>query len=70
MDETVSLSVAQQRFQMLLFALFAGVAVVLAMIGIFGVLSYAVNQRMNELGFRIALGASPARILVPLVALT
>jgi putative ABC transport system permease protein len=63
MDEIVSLSVAEQRFQMLLLALFASVAVVLAMIGIFGVLSYSVNQRMNELGIRVALGASPARIL-------
>jgi len=63
MSEIVSQSVAEQRFQMLLLTVFAGVAVVLAMIGVFGVLSYAVNQRRNELGVRIALGASPANIL-------
>jgi len=63
LDELISDSVADQRFQMLLLAVFAGVAVVLAMIGVFGVLSYSVNQRMNELGVRIALGASPAQIL-------
>jgi putative ABC transport system permease protein len=55
--------VAAQRFQMLLLTLFAGVAVALAMIGIFGVLSYGVNQRMNELGIRVALGASPRKIM-------
>ena len=63
MEELISLSVAEQRFQMLLLALFAGVAVALAVIGIFGVLSYGVNQRMNELGIRVALGASPRKIL-------
>ena len=63
LDEIVSRSVAEQRFQMLLLSVFAGVAVVLAMIGVFGVLSYSVNQRMNELGVRIALGASPSDIL-------
>jgi putative ABC transport system permease protein len=63
LDEIVSQSVAEQRFQMLLLSVFAGVAVVLAMIGVFGVLSYSVNQRMNELGVRIALGAGPSRIL-------
>jgi putative ABC transport system permease protein len=63
MDEIVSESVAEQRFEMLLLTLFAGVAVALAMIGVFGVLSYSVNQRMNELGLRVALGAPPRSIL-------
>ena len=62
-EELISLSVAEQRFQMLLLTLFATVAVALAVIGIFGVLSYGVNQRMNELGIRIALGAPPRRIM-------
>ena len=65
MEELISLSVAAQRFQMLLLTLFAGVAVALAVIGIFGVLSYGVNQRMNELGIRVALGASPREIMRP-----
>jgi len=63
LDEIVSRSVAEQRFQMLLLSVFAGVAVALATIGVFGVLSYSVNQRMTELGVRIALGASPSGIL-------
>ena len=63
MEELISLSVAEQRFQMLLLTLFAAVAVALAVVGIFGVLSYGVNQRMNELGIRIALGAPPRRIM-------
>jgi putative ABC transport system permease protein len=63
MEELISRSVAEQRFQMLLLTVFAAVAVALAVIGIFGVLSYGVNQRMNELGIRIALGAPPRRIM-------
>ena len=55
-------SVAQQRFVMLLLIAFAGVAVILAAIGIHGILSYTVAQRRHELGIRVALGATPDRV--------
>jgi len=57
-------SVAQRRFQTMLLVVFATVAVGLAMIGIFGVLSYSVNQRLSELGLRMALGAAPRSIVL------
>jgi predicted lysophospholipase L1 biosynthesis ABC-type transport system permease subunit len=63
MEEIVSGDVAEQRFQMLLLAVFAGVAVILAVIGVFGALSYSVGQRMNEFGVRVALGASASHVL-------
>jgi len=63
LEEIISRSVAERRFEMVLLIAFAAVAVLLATIGIFGVLSYIVNQRMGELGIRVALGATPARIV-------
>jgi predicted permease len=57
MSEIVATSTAQRRFQMLLLTTFAGIAMLLAALGIFGTLSYSVNQRSREIGIRLALGA-------------
>jgi putative ABC transport system permease protein len=63
----VSASLSRARFTMLLLGAFAGLALLLAVLGIYSVMSYAVSRRTNEIGIRVALGASRGDVLVLIV---
>jgi predicted permease len=67
METRVEDSLARRRFAMLLLALFAGIALVLAAVGVYGVMAYLVEQGTRDIGIRMALGAAPGRIVAMVV---
>jgi putative ABC transport system permease protein len=62
MEERVSAALAPERFQLALIGIFAGIAIVLAALGVYGVMAHLVTRRTREIGIRIAVGAQPAQV--------
>src|SRR6185295_6698189 len=63
LETTLAESIAKQRFTMLLVTVFAGLALLLALVGVYGILSYIVAQRTSEIGIRMAMGAAPRNVV-------
>ena len=67
MEAAMAGTVAQPRFQMVLLLVFASIAVALAAVGVYGIMAYTVSQRTAEIGIRMAVGASPNRVVAMVV---
>jgi putative ABC transport system permease protein len=70
MGDLVSDTIVTPRFQSRLLLVFAALALVLAMIGVYGVLAYGVAQRIHEIGIRVALGATPSAVMANIMRRT